>query len=339
MSNMYFNPFYGHDIIAFAVEKGVTEEQFVVEKGVILKQGEAGHLSYAFVANLLEKAALLSTDPHFGLHLGEYFDLKATEAVDTIMNHASTIGEAFQYAAHFSRLISDAMDCWLEESGDRCAVIFEWKADWALQSAPAIRHNLETALVCACRSLQRLSKQSHYPILVQLPYPRPRLINEYYRIFNCRLEYQSKVAAITFQRKVLGQQIDNGESDLLNTLLNNAKKTLRELPPAPPFTTAVKKLILQQIQADCFPKIEPIASALGMGHRSLQRKLKLEGTLFAQLAADIKMELASKHLLENRHSIEEVAYLLGYSEASSFVRAFKRWKGISPGKYLNQFRK
>ena len=79
-----------------------------------------------------------------------------------------------------------------------------------------------------------------------------------------------------------------------------------------------------------------VAKKLGMGHRTLQRRLKEEGTQFGQLVNDIKMELASKHLLENQQSIEEVAYLLGYSEASSFVRAFKQWKGISPGKFLRQ---
>ncbi|MBX2874627.1 MAG: AraC family transcriptional regulator [Saprospiraceae bacterium] len=333
---MYFNSFYGHDIINFALSKGVDTADFAMEQRAMEQWDNQGHLSYAFTATLMEKAVLLSQDPHFGLHLGEYFDLKATQAVDTIMDHADTIGEAFSYAAQFSRLISDAMDCWLEESRDQFTVVFEFKADWALQSDVAVQHNLDTALVCACKSLQRLSKQLHLPVLVQLPYPRPRHINEYYRIFNCRIEYRAKRATITFHRKLMSQPTANGSSDLLNTLLINARSAIAALPPTPSLTHAVKKLILKQIEEDRFPKITVVAAKLGMGHRTLQRRLKQEGLQFGQLVSDIKMELASKHLLENKQSIEEVAYLLGYSEASSFVRAFKQWKGISPGRYLRR---
>lgn len=333
---MYFNSFYGHDIINFALDKGVKAAHFTVERKAMEQWDSQGHLSYAFTSALLDKAVTLSRDPHFGLHLGEYFDLKATEAVDNIMDHAGTIGEAFSYAAQFSRLISDAMDCWLEESKDQVTVVFEFKADWALQSDIAIQHNLDTALVCACKSLQRLSKQVHLPVLVQLPYPRPRHTNEYYRIFNCRIEYQAKRATITFHRQLLSRPTANGGSDLLNTLLINARAAIAALPPTPSLTHAVKKLILKQIEEDRFPKITVIAANLGIGHRTLQRRLKQEGLQFGKLVSDIKMELASKHLIENKQSIEEVAYLLGYSEASSFVRAFKQWKGISPGRYLRQ---
>ncbi len=333
---MYFNSFYGHDIINFAIDKGVMDTEFAIERATLEHSNKQGHLTYAFTAGLLEKAVLLSQDPHFGLHLGEYFDLKATEAVDNIMDRASTIGEAFSFAAQFSRLISDSMDCWLEESEHEFMVVFEYKADWALQNGIAVQHNLDTALVCACKSLQRLSKQQHLPVLVQLPYPRPRQLNEYYRIFNCRLEYRSKRATITFHRRLLRQPTVNGSPDLLNTLLLNARSAIANLPASPSLTNKVKKLILRQIQEDRFPKVIEIASMLGMGHRTLQRRLKEQHTQFGQLVRDIKMELASKHLLENQQSIEEVAYLLGYSEASSFVRAFKEWKGISPGKFLRQ---
>ncbi len=333
---MYFNSFYGQDIINFAVDQGVMELEFDKERAVLEQSDGSGHLSYSFTAGLLEKAVSLSQNPHFGLHLGEYFDLKATEAVDHIMDRANTIGEAFSFAAQFSRLISDSMDCWLEESQDQFMVVFEYKADWALQNNLAVQHNLDTALVCACKSLQRLSQQRHLPVLVQLPYPRPRQINEYYRIFNCRVEYRAKRATITFHRRLLHRPTVNGSPDLLNTLLLNARSSIAALPTGPSLTNTVKKLILKQIQEDRFPKIVEVAKKLGMGHRTLQRRLKEEGTQFGQLVNDIKMELASKHLLENQQSIEEVAYLLGYSEASSFVRAFKQWKGISPGKFLRQ---
>ncbi len=79
-------------------------------------------------------------------------------------------------------------------------------------------------------------------------------------------------------------------------------------------------------------KMEEVAAELGMAPRTLHRHLDAEGTSFRQLLDEVREALA-EGMLAHRMTVEEVAERLGYSEASSFVHAFKRWKGISPKTY------
>lgn len=73
-----------------------------------------------------------------------------------------------------------------------------------------------------------------------------------------------------------------------------------------------------------------IAKALNVSVRSLQRKLKEEGTTFKTLVDETRRDLALQYIKDSTASINEMAYLLGYSEHANFSRAFKRWTGVTP---------
>jgi len=79
-------------------------------------------------------------------------------------------------------------------------------------------------------------------------------------------------------------------------------------------------------------QMKEVAVEMGMALRTLHRHLDAEGTSFRQLVDEVREALAEE-MLSHRMTVEEVAERLGYSEASSFVHAFKRWKGISPRAY------
>ena len=84
------------------------------------------------------------------------------------------------------------------------------------------------------------------------------------------------------------------------------------------------------------PSQQQIAAALHVSNRTLQRKLKDEGASFKDLLQDTRMQLARKYLGSPGRSGVETAYLLGFSEPSTFSRAFKRWTGVSPADYRQQ---
>ena len=75
---------------------------------------------------------------------------------------------------------------------------------------------------------------------------------------------------------------------------------------------------------------------LNRNERTLQRQLKMEGTTFKTLLNEIRIELASKYILDSQLSLTEISFMLGFSEISSFSRAFKRWLGKSPTDYRKQ---
>ena len=70
-----------------------------------------------------------------------------------------------------------------------------------------------------------------------------------------------------------------------------------------------------------------------MSERTLQRRLEEEASSFVQLLSDTRRELAEQYLSRLQMTLEQAAYLLGFSEQSSFFRACKRWFGVPPGEY------
>ncbi len=78
--------------------------------------------------------------------------------------------------------------------------------------------------------------------------------------------------------------------------------------------------------------LESTAKRLGVSDRTLQRRLSERGLSFREILSSERQRLA-KTLLQNEHPVSEVALLLGYSEQTTFARAFRRWTGMSPRQY------
>ncbi|MDN5203718.1 AraC family transcriptional regulator ligand-binding domain-containing protein [Fulvivirgaceae bacterium BMA10] len=332
---MYFSAKFVDDIVAYLVKRNIdhklVEQQF--EQIENSGNGGAGIVSYAFMSKVLTKAAALSGDPHFGLHLGEHQILSATEMVDEIMAKSMDIQEAFENAIEYSRLISDSMDCALITSGEDASVKFNLNPDWALHDDSAIKENMDVALVCALKSLQYLTGNQYFPKQIYFHYPRPQKINEYYRIFNCPISFGANTTEVVFHKKHLSLNTVEGNYSLLERLKSIAKETLSNLPNNNTFEQQVKKAILEKINIQ-FPSVMEVAENLHLTPRSLQRRLKAENSSFNQINNHIKFQLALKYLRNHQYDLYEISYLLGYSEPSAFVRAFRSWTGTSPKKYI-----
>jgi AraC-like DNA-binding protein len=84
------------------------------------------------------------------------------------------------------------------------------------------------------------------------------------------------------------------------------------------------------------PTLTQVARKIALSPRTLQRRLKDYGTDFKRLVDDTRRRLSLNYLKNPEHTFTEIAYLLGYSEASAFNRAFKRWTGATPSDYRSR---
>ncbi|WP_453822699.1 helix-turn-helix transcriptional regulator [Tepidimonas fonticaldi] len=84
------------------------------------------------------------------------------------------------------------------------------------------------------------------------------------------------------------------------------------------------------------PSRADVASALHMSEKTLQRRLKGEETSYQEILDETRRELARQYLREGRMSVCEVTFRLGFSDQSSFTRAFKRWTGLAPGEFRHR---
>jgi len=81
------------------------------------------------------------------------------------------------------------------------------------------------------------------------------------------------------------------------------------------------------------PQIEQAAEYAGLTQQTLRRRLKKEGYSFQSLKDDTRRDMAIFFINKKEQSIEAIAFRLGFSEASTFIRAFKKWTGLTPLAY------
>jgi AraC-like DNA-binding protein len=118
---------------------------------------------------------------------------------------------------------------------------------------------------------------------------------------------------------------------LLEHLEGYARELLAGLEEKDAVTRATTRLILARL-ADESLSIETVAREMAMSVRTLQTRLEAEGRRFADLLREVRENLAAGYLRE-RLPVEEITCLLGFSDPSVFRKAFKRWTGMTPGKY------
>ncbi len=84
--------------------------------------------------------------------------------------------------------------------------------------------------------------------------------------------------------------------------------------------------------------LDSLAEHMGMSPSELGAELKGAGTNYQQLLADVRRELAEEYIERADLSVNEIAYMLGFSDCSNFARSFRRWMGTSPTDYREQKR-
>lgn len=110
------------------------------------------------------------------------------------------------------------------------------------------------------------------------------------------------------------------------------RQTLEQLSADDRLGQRIRRYLLER--QGRFPTLEEVCRQLHMTPRTLHRHLAAEGTSFKQLSDDLRHMLAVEHLRSGRVPLQELAYLLGYSDMANFRRAFRRWEGVPPSEFL-----
>jgi AraC-like DNA-binding protein len=156
----------------------------------------------------------------------------------------------------------------------------------------------------------------------------------YARIFRAPVTNNSEDTQLVFSAELLDLPINSPDENLLRYLTPIAEEIVRNLPGGQSLKQKVQEKILALLENGDY-SVNAIADQLHISVRTLQRRLEDEGTAFAELLDSTRHIAAQEYLKDPRIAIAEVAYLLGFSESSTFYRAFKRWTRMTPV----QFRK
>jgi AraC-like DNA-binding protein len=170
---------------------------------------------------------------------------------------------------------------------------------------------------------------------VALTYARPPDVTEHTRVFGAGVRFSQPYACLEFDRALLDLPLQGMDPNLAAVLDRFAQHRLEELPRPVDLVDDLSQRIGQALRGT-IPDAATLARQMGMSARTLSRRLHERGLTYQEVVDQARRELALRHLLNKDLKVIEVAFLLGFSEVSTFYRAFRRWTGTTPAAYRRE---
>ncbi|MBA3804130.1 MAG: AraC family transcriptional regulator [Acidobacteria bacterium] len=317
-------------IVDAALAAGVRPEQLyrAVHFDPALLDDAENRIPYAQIVALYEAAARLTNDTAFGLHLSERASPKVFDILGYVMLNSPTLGEAIGRIVRYHSIWTDGAAYNLEVKGDVARLGYRYvnlKED-------ECRHDCEMTLGITLRFARLATGVDWTPLAVNFAHARPSDISEHRRIFRSPIYFSRPANVIVFASSLLNLPLQEADSALCAVLDRHAEELLTKFPGRGGVIDEVRALLFEALNGGD-ASLEAISGQLGTSPRTLQRKLKEEGTTHQDLLDELRRDLSKRYLSEPQMAICEVAYLLGFSEPSAFHRAFRRWTGITPKEY------
>jgi AraC-like DNA-binding protein len=265
----------------------------------------------------------ISTDPAIGLALGtestpEHFDPVVLAALST-----SSFGEAMRQVARYKQL-SCPEELVLEADSAEWSIQFRWLL--ANDTEPSVLTDLCFAWVLAIARHGTGTRIS--PVRVEFVRPRA-YAKPLERHFGCPMVFGAARNAIVFRASDAALPFITRNAELLAMLAPQLDEELKQHKGHESFPERVRATIQRKLNGRR-PRMQDIARELHISARTLQRRLQEADYSFQQVLEEARHQLARHYLTNSQLELNETAYLLGYEDSNSFVRAFRTWEGVPP---------
>jgi AraC-like DNA-binding protein len=282
------------------------------------------------VMAMLANAAESLGDSSLGLHLAERADIASFDIHAYAMLSSPTFGALCERLCRYQRLIHDTTRVVLDVETPLARLRHVLPGGLAIP-----RHSAEFVVASWLRVGRLATGIDWSPVEVCFAHAAPAHRGEIDRFFRAPIRFGAAENALVFPAALLDAPCVGADPGLLAVLDRHAEDLLGRVPPRRSLADRVRVALAAELRGGV-PRAAAVARQLHMSVRTLHRGLAAEGATFSDVLDQMRRELALRHLGESYLAIGEVAFVLGYSELSSFYRAFKRWTGMAPAAYREQ---
>jgi AraC-like DNA-binding protein len=279
--------------------------------------------------SLWRTIAEVSTDPAIALRLGSEERIERYDPIAIAALYTRSFRDAIERMSRYKQLTCPEQ-IKLTEKGSESTIQFKWMM--AKEEEPPLLIDLCFAWIVSIA--RRGTGSALSPVRVE--FQRSSGNRELYaKHFGCAVKFKSNRNALIFNKADLDRPFVTYNAELLGIVAPQLELELKQQLSEESTRDHVKANLKLQL-AGKRPSMLQVARELNMSRRSLQRRLAEEGATFQRLLEDARRELAHHYLEHSSLELSETAYLLGYENSNSFMRAFHTWEGTSPGKWRAQ---
>lgn len=283
---------------------------------------------------ILHNLIKLTNDPGIGLTVGLGRFISSLDRFGYAMISCATFRESLEVGIKFQRVVG-------RFCGRQLIMSFFVEGDTAviqINDDPALGElrifAIEEMFGCILGQTKWVTGKSLKIKSVHCSYGPRSYADIYQNVFQCPIFFDSPHNQIRFSKSILDTPLPQACSHSASMYKAYCEELAVQLDQAEDdFVEKVRRVIMSH------PKLSPgsdeVATNLSMSERTFRRKLSEKGFSYHHLVDDVREGIAKNYLTTSNRSVEDIAFMIGFSDPTSFSRAFKRWTGQSPRQYRN----
>ena len=276
------------------------------------------------VARLWTVMEEMAPDPSFALRLPRAIPPEKHHPASIAAQHARDFRDGLGRFARY-KLLCCGEEIRVEEREGECRVSF----DWPQIPGPLPRFFIDVVFSSVLELGRRGTRRDLRPLRVELA--RSRVPGGHHEAhYGCPVLWGTRRNLLVFRSADLDLPFATYNAELLAMLGPRLEEELARKKAGRTVSERVKWVVARSLEKGRLD-IADIAREIGLGSRTLQRRIAEEGTTFRRLVDETRRDLARHYLGQPSLALGEAAFLLGYEDPNSFFRAFSRWEGRTPG--------
>jgi len=332
MKESVFNKVFLDLLLSYLTRQGIDSKALssLCPELPPVAEGLAPMVTSASFYQLCTKAAELTGDENIGLHVYQDVDWAELGILAFACNNAKTIAQALDVILRYARLYQSDAIAKAERDKDGKLILTYCLED---DSLPANRYDNDMCFSTIVYSMRTLSGNPDWTFSeIYFAHPAPDDLSEYQAVFHCPVYFDANQCHAVLSDDLYDSPVQGGDSRLFSILEAELNRLSKEAGEEDSVLLGVQQAVAEALCRGV-PSIEDIAAQLNMTRRTLQRRLSEVDQTYKGVVEKALQQLACRYLQSTDYPLVEIAFLLGYSELSAFIRAFRRWTGETPQQY------
>jgi AraC-like DNA-binding protein len=276
---------------------------------------------------LAERAVELTGEPGLGFYFGLALNVPSHGIVGFAAMSSATLRDALKVAERFVPLRAPPLSLSLLEQGDHAVLELREVIAQPPQAVLFTCEALFTAFIQMARSLLGRS----VPARFELTHAEPAYFPRFSHLWPGPVRFERAANRIIFGRSLLDESLQMADAVAARQAIIECERELALLREGGSFLATIRRQLA--VRSRGYPSLSELARERHVSVRTMKRQLAAVGTSYQQLLDELRRDRALCLLEDEKNTIEQIADQLGYSDASNFHRAFRRWLGRSPASF------
>ncbi|WP_250656936.1 AraC family transcriptional regulator [Alkalimarinus coralli] len=291
-----------------------------------------GRVPLLEILRLVDAVAAKTQNPAFGLDIGIQMHPSEYGIISHAFMNCGNLNEVMDLTIRYTHLINDAFILNTERgSGNELTLVLETAHD-----EPGLIPLIEldfASMLTMTRFLAGSKHQDDVKLLeVSFKHPPQTMPEHYIAHFKCPVKFNQPTNSVSVETAVLKTKVYSSDPYIFRYLLKKIEEIAERLLVNVPLKRRVFDYVVKQLPYGV-PSVADVAKAFNMSPSTLKKHLNQESANFTEICDEVRKGVAVKMIAVRKKPLKEISNYLGFSNSSTFNRAFKRWTNMSPSEY------